>query len=264
MPSSEPQFATVSLLISEDVAGTFRVPITEETTVRRLAKDAMQRLLTRRSDGQYTFTRENISVTEVFVNCGSHKAEVFAQDLVTHVVRVKEEVVHMRLRLKEGRPTTTTTNTTTAITTNATTTTAAAAATSTKTAKVDEISHATTAAAKHENTTNEDNEQKTGACGGKRTKTEVTTTAKDKKEQTESGRRSGASVSSHQRKQQTIEEEEEKDHDDEKKSAVATTKSKRVTATTSSSKGVTEPVTVNVTSVDKKSNTNSTTGGIAE
>ncbi|ORC90891.1 uncharacterized protein TM35_000073150, partial [Trypanosoma theileri] len=54
------------------------------------------------------------------------------------------------------------------------------------------------------------------------------------------------------------------DHDDEKKSAVATTKSKRVTATTSSSKGVTEPVTVNVTSVDKKSNTNSTTGGIAE
>ncbi|KAH9579812.1 hypothetical protein LSM04_002138 [Trypanosoma melophagium] len=296
MSSSEPQFATVSLLIAEDVAGTFRVPIGDETTVRRLAKDAMQRLLTRRSDGRHTFTRENISVTEVFVNCGPHKAEVFAQDLVTQVVRVKEEVLHMRLRLKEGAAgggsggessaITTTNGTTTTTTTtnnnnnnnnnnNSTTDTLTTTATmntmeGARTVEIDENSHATTAAVEHEEAVKEVREEKTTARGTKRTETkaEVTAVTKKTKEQTvESGRRSGVSVSSRQRNQQAVEKKKEKQKEEkqkpEKESAVATN-SKRLTTTSSSSKRVFEPITVNVTTVDKKKKTNSTAGGMAE
>ncbi|ESL06537.1 hypothetical protein TRSC58_05787 [Trypanosoma rangeli SC58] len=101
MPSGEPQFATVSLLLGDTVEGTFRVPITDETTVRRLAKDAMRRLLARYSAGRHVFQRDRISVTEVFVKTGSNRAEIFAQDLVNQVVLIKEEVLYMRLHRRE-------------------------------------------------------------------------------------------------------------------------------------------------------------------
>ncbi|RNF21343.1 uncharacterized protein Tco025E_03524 [Trypanosoma conorhini] len=101
MPSGEPQFATVSLLLADAVEGTFRVPITDDTTVRRLAKDAMRRLLARYSAGRQVIQREKISVTEVFVKSGSNRAEIFAQDLVNQVVLIKEEVLYMRLHMRE-------------------------------------------------------------------------------------------------------------------------------------------------------------------
>ncbi|RNF12266.1 hypothetical protein TraAM80_00414 [Trypanosoma rangeli] len=101
MPSGEPQFATVSLLLGDAVEGTFRVPITDETTVRRLAKDAMRRLLARYSAGRHVFQQDRISVTEVFVKTGSNRAEIFAQDLVNQVVLIKEEVLYMRLHRRE-------------------------------------------------------------------------------------------------------------------------------------------------------------------
>ncbi|RNF22180.1 hypothetical protein TcG_02280 [Trypanosoma cruzi] len=101
MPLGEPQFATVSLLLGDAVEGTFRVPITDETTVRRLAKDAMHRLIARSNTGRHVIPRDKISVSEVFVKSGTDKAEIFAQDLVNQVVLVKEEVLYMRLRIRE-------------------------------------------------------------------------------------------------------------------------------------------------------------------
>ncbi|KAH8613860.1 hypothetical protein ERJ75_000724000 [Trypanosoma vivax] len=107
MPATEPLFATVSLLLGDVLEMTLRVPITDETTVRLLAKETMQRLLARQRNkilrnGQ-CFSRETIAVTDVFVNDGSNKAEVFAQDLVTQVIRVKDEVVYMHLQIRDAR-----------------------------------------------------------------------------------------------------------------------------------------------------------------
>ncbi|EKF37859.1 hypothetical protein MOQ_001937 [Trypanosoma cruzi marinkellei] len=101
MPLGEPQFATVSLLLGDAVEGTFRVPITDETTVRRLAKDAMHRLIARSNTARHVIPRDKISVSEVFVKSGTDKVEIFAQDLVNQVVLVKEEVLYMRLRVRE-------------------------------------------------------------------------------------------------------------------------------------------------------------------
>ncbi|AAZ11880.1 uncharacterized protein TEOVI_000676800 [Trypanosoma equiperdum] len=101
MVSNDPQFATVTILIRNADEVTLRVPIKEDITVRRLAKEAMQRLLAR-LQGKQELTRETISVVEIYVNTASGKAEIFAQDLVSQVVAVKEEVIHMRLHVKEN------------------------------------------------------------------------------------------------------------------------------------------------------------------
>lgn len=105
-----PQFATVTFISEDGTKGsTLRVPISCQTTVRQLAKDAMQRLvLSRRSAGQRPSPA--IMVTEVFVggDGGQPMAELFTQDHVTEVVRVREEIVFMRLRAAPdgaGRPT---------------------------------------------------------------------------------------------------------------------------------------------------------------
>nr|CCM17730.1 hypothetical protein, conserved [Leishmania guyanensis] len=99
--STEPLFATVTFIAEDNAHGnTFRVPIGASTTVRRLAKDAMQRLVLSRRNLKGCSDMSAIVVTEVFVGgTGTQpKAEVFAQDCVTQVVLVKEEVVYMRLK----------------------------------------------------------------------------------------------------------------------------------------------------------------------
>ncbi|KAG5473329.1 hypothetical protein CUR178_03249 [Leishmania enriettii] len=99
--STEPLFATVTFVGEDNVQGnTFRVPISPATTVRRLAKDAMQRLVMSRRNLGGCSEAPAIVVTEVYVGgTGAQpKAEVFAQDCVTQVVVVKEEVVFMRFK----------------------------------------------------------------------------------------------------------------------------------------------------------------------
>ncbi|KAG5472555.1 hypothetical protein LSCM1_03959 [Leishmania martiniquensis] len=99
--STEPLFATVTFVGEDNVQGsTFRVPISPATTVRRLAKDAMQRLVMSRRNLDGCSEAPAIVVTEVYVGgIGAQpKAEVFAQDCVTQVILVKEEVVFMRLK----------------------------------------------------------------------------------------------------------------------------------------------------------------------
>ena len=98
---SEPQFATVTFVGEDEVAGTtFRVPLNGATTVSRLAKDAMRRLVLSRSTEERHRQFSAIAVTEVYVGGGETqpKAEVFAQDIVTQVVLVKEERIYMKLR----------------------------------------------------------------------------------------------------------------------------------------------------------------------
>lgn len=99
--STEPLFATVTFIGEDNTqGGTFRVPISASTTVRRLAKDAMQRLVLSRRNLDACSNTPAIVVTEVYVGgTGAQpKAEVFAQDCVTQVVLVKEEVIYMRLK----------------------------------------------------------------------------------------------------------------------------------------------------------------------
>ncbi|CAJ1991131.1 hypothetical protein conserved [Leishmania donovani] len=99
--STEPLFATVTFIGEDNTWGnTFRVPIGASTTVRRLAKDAMQRLVLSRRNLDGCSNTPAIVVTEVYVGgTGAQpKAEVFAQDCVTQVVFVKEEVIYMRLK----------------------------------------------------------------------------------------------------------------------------------------------------------------------
>ncbi|EPY17469.1 hypothetical protein STCU_10596 [Strigomonas culicis] len=98
----EPQFATVTLLSAdESEKTTFRVPIAADTTVRQLAKEAMRRfVLSRRHAGGAALP----AVTQVYV--GGHStqpsAELFARDVVTQVMLVKDEVVFMKLRDNGG------------------------------------------------------------------------------------------------------------------------------------------------------------------
>lgn len=98
----DPQFATVTFVDRDDTpVGTFRVPLDATTTVRRLAKAAMQRLvLMRRREGIA------VAVMEVYVEGGGiqPRAEVFAQDTVLQVVSVKEEVIYMRLKEPFSHP----------------------------------------------------------------------------------------------------------------------------------------------------------------
>lgn len=99
--SAEPLFATVTFVSEDDVLGnTFRVPINGTASVRRLAKDAMQRLVLSRRNVTASSHAPAIVVTEVYVGGtgGQPKAEVFAQDCVTQVILVREEVVYMRLK----------------------------------------------------------------------------------------------------------------------------------------------------------------------
>ncbi|GET90945.1 hypothetical protein, conserved [Leishmania tarentolae] len=98
---TEPLFATVMFIGEDSTQGnTLRVPISTSTTVRRLAKDAMQRLVLSRRNVEGCINTPALVVTEVYVGgTGAQpKAEVFAQDCVTQVVLVKEEVIYMRLR----------------------------------------------------------------------------------------------------------------------------------------------------------------------
>lgn len=96
-------FATVTLVSERDasLSSTFRVPITAETSVRQLAKDAMRRLvMTRFSHAMDSKELPAFLVSEVRVDgLGPHNAEIFARDLVTQVVLVREEVIYMRLQL---------------------------------------------------------------------------------------------------------------------------------------------------------------------
>ncbi|KPI84838.1 hypothetical protein ABL78_6095 [Leptomonas seymouri] len=97
----EPQFATVTFVGEDNLPGsTFRVPLNSSTTVSRLAKDAMKRLvLSRPSEGRH-LQLPAIVVTEVYVGGTDTqpKAEVFAQDIVHQVVLVREEIIYMKLR----------------------------------------------------------------------------------------------------------------------------------------------------------------------
>ncbi|KAG5498836.1 hypothetical protein JKF63_03125 [Porcisia hertigi] len=96
-----PLFATVTFVGEDNRKGsTFRVPISASTTVRRLAKDAMQRLVLSRRSLDGCSKTPAIVVTEVFVGgTGAQpKAEVFAQDCVMQVVLVKDEIVYMRVK----------------------------------------------------------------------------------------------------------------------------------------------------------------------
>jgi hypothetical protein len=99
--SSEPQFATVTFVGEDNVQGsTFRVPLSSSTTVSRLAKDAMKRLVLSRPAEDRHRQFPALVVTEVYVGgAGTQpKAEVFAQDIVNQVVLVREEVIYMKLR----------------------------------------------------------------------------------------------------------------------------------------------------------------------
>lgn len=94
-----PLFATVSLCgaRADDVIATLRVPIAPDTTIRQLAKGAMQRLAVSRRGGA-TASLPKMMVTGVFVGGGAQpKAEVFSHDLVSHVVLLREEIVYLRL-----------------------------------------------------------------------------------------------------------------------------------------------------------------------
>ncbi|KPA83471.1 hypothetical protein ABB37_03089 [Leptomonas pyrrhocoris] len=98
---SEPQFATVTFVGEDNVPGsTFRVPLCSTTSVSRLAKDAMKRLVLSRPSEDRHRQFPAIVVTEVYVGgTGTQpKAEVFAQDVVLQVVRVREEIIYMKLR----------------------------------------------------------------------------------------------------------------------------------------------------------------------
>jgi hypothetical protein len=92
-----PLFATVTFTNDlDEPVHTFRVPLSESTTVRRLAKDALQRLYhSTRSTTNKDAQPSDFLVREVRV--GEHKAEIFAQDLVLHVVAVREEKIFMKL-----------------------------------------------------------------------------------------------------------------------------------------------------------------------
>lgn len=100
-----PLFATVSFCCAvggdasgseEGVVATFRVPVGPDTTIKQLAKGAMQRLAVSRR-GSVGLSSE-MRVTAVFVGGGPQpKAEVFSHDLVVHVVLLREETVYMRL-----------------------------------------------------------------------------------------------------------------------------------------------------------------------
>lgn len=96
-----PLFATVTFVSDQDgsLGCTLRVPIGPESSIRRLAKDAMQRLLASRRASGSAKDFPPIAVSQVRVGgLEPHHAEIFSGDLVTHVVRVMEEVVFMRLR----------------------------------------------------------------------------------------------------------------------------------------------------------------------
>ncbi|CCW61518.1 unnamed protein product [Phytomonas sp. EM1] len=100
----DPQFATVTFVGEGDGihAGTFRVPISHETTIRQLAKDSVQRFVLSRRGSKQT---SPIRVTEVRVGgCTPSCAELFSKDMVTQVVLVKEEVIFMKLQFAAALP----------------------------------------------------------------------------------------------------------------------------------------------------------------
>lgn len=101
LPTGEPQFATVTFVSDDNTTGsTLRVPLNNTTTVSRLAKDAMKRLVLSRPRDDRHGSFASIAVTEVYVGgSGSQpKAEIFAQDVVSQVVLVREEVIFLKLR----------------------------------------------------------------------------------------------------------------------------------------------------------------------
>lgn len=91
-----PLFATVVFTNeSDETVHTCRVPLSENTTVRRLAKDALQRLYhsTRNTNKEAQPSDFVVSMVQV----GEPKAEIFGHDLVAQVVSVREEKVFMKL-----------------------------------------------------------------------------------------------------------------------------------------------------------------------
>ena len=96
-PVAGPLFATVEFTNeSDEPVHTFRVPLSDSTTVRRLAKDALQRLFQSvRSSSNKDAQPCDFFVREIRV--GEFKAEIFAQDLVMQVVSVKEEKIFMKV-----------------------------------------------------------------------------------------------------------------------------------------------------------------------
>lgn len=99
-----PHFATVSFCSSRTITseslGTFRVPVGPTTTVKQLAKGALQRLFSSSRNAEKM--PEQLTVTGVYVGGGSQpEAEVFSHDLVAEVVLLREEVVYMRLSAGE-------------------------------------------------------------------------------------------------------------------------------------------------------------------
>lgn len=84
---------------------TFRVPVYSQTTIKQLAKEALQRLVytrRQRSDscaaGAFTAGLSHLKVVGVHVSGGSHPpAEVFSHDLVNQVVMLGEERIHFKL-----------------------------------------------------------------------------------------------------------------------------------------------------------------------
>ena len=98
-----PLFATVSFVgegSELNQAPTFRVPISETTTVRRLAKDALSRLqLHERANGR---EGDELAVSEVVV--GEQRAQLFVLDIVVQVVSVATERIFVVLRAKPSKP----------------------------------------------------------------------------------------------------------------------------------------------------------------
>eukprot|EP00796_Vickermania_ingenoplastis_P005416 gene5416-3902_t len=82
---------------NDEVIATFRVPVSETSTVFDLAKSAMRRLFRSRRV-RSDLSRSMMAVTGVCVGGGAQpKAEIFSSDLVSHVVVLREELIYMKL-----------------------------------------------------------------------------------------------------------------------------------------------------------------------
>jgi hypothetical protein len=91
-----PLFATVVFMNdTNEPCHTFRVPITETTSVRRLAKDALQRLFYSVRSANKDTQPTDFAVKEIRV--GEHMAEIFPQDVVIQMVAVRDEKIFMKL-----------------------------------------------------------------------------------------------------------------------------------------------------------------------